>query len=187
MTQLVAELAALKEREVPPANAAIPISPHAAARLWSEGVALPEEADNYPRWYHPSPSRILRSADGKWVIRRQYPPLSSDVLSAHDTVSKALEEFERLQELGMDVISRGMTTSPMANTVLTISPWIPDLELCDVRTFSQDVEPLVDFYFSQRAGGVALRDLDRDCQYSWCAETGGRLLMHDPDPDLVLL
>lgn len=187
MTHLTTELNALAEREVPAVNERFDISPHAAARLWSEGVPLPATSDHYPPDYYPSPGRILRSADGRWIIRRQAPNLPTDDLSIHDAVDTTMAEFERLQRMGLDVISRGMTTSPMAETIFTVSPWIPDMVPCDQAAFKDSIAPVVTDYFKRVMGSVGLRDISRRFQYSSCGETEGRHFMHDPDPELTLV
>jgi len=183
MTRLTAELAALAELEVPVVNHRFDISPHAAARLWSEGEPLPEAGD-YPPDYHPSPTRILRSADGRWLIRRQVAPLPADILTTHETVDTAAVELERLQTHGIDVVSHGITTSPMAETIFTVSPWIPDMVPCGEDAFRAAIAPRVGHYFRDSLGELVLYDVGKKEQFSSCAATDGQPFMHDADPEL---
>jgi hypothetical protein len=184
MTELAGELARLSTDEVPPVNHRFAISPHAAARLWSEGVPVPPEATGHGWDHYFSPNRILQSADGRWVIRRHAPPLPQEVLSAHETVEVVTAELAKLQALGINVVSHAITASPMAEAILTVSPWIEGLSTCDTDAFQTRVAPTLQRYFSQE-GGFILDDIDMSCQYSVADITGGEPLLHDLDPDVA--
>jgi hypothetical protein len=97
----------------------------------------------------------------------------------------AQSEFERLQNTGINVVSRGMTVSPANASIFTVSPWIPCLRECSEDAFRTQINPKLDWYFGvTESGGVVLEDVDTRPQYSYSPALGEHLL-HDVDPDLA--
>lgn len=171
-------------KNVPELNRTLSISSHEAAALWGEGLEMPRSEGD---WYTPSPSRVRQSADGRWVVRRD---------SGRDPIGKrfgrlfivetAQVEFERLQSYDIDVISRGITLSPDGDEVFTVSPWLPELTLCDETTYNHSVAPKAGNYLKHALGLVALSDINRRAQYS-CRNGSPRPFLHDVDPGLEFI
>lgn len=169
---------AIAERElaVPLLNESFEISPEEAVELWAEGVEMPPAPDRGRM----DTDRIRRSADGSWVVRRDR---HKGTFPSHDhTAEWALEQFERLQELGLNVISRGMTPSPEGETLVTVTPWLPDMMRCSEDILRTVVTPVLSRYFAGAvAGSIILADLRKGHQYSQLRSTGD-VLLHDTDP-----
>lgn len=174
----VAEREPSKEASATPAipvlNQSFDISPEEAAGLWVEGVQMPPQEHG-----RMDPDRIRRSIDGSWVVKRDSH--QGGFPSRDHTAKWALEQFELLQELGLNVISRGMTTSPDGETILTVIPWLTDRTECTDTTFHTEVAPIVNRYFARvTLGSLMLADLRKPHQYSQLSLTGEALL-HDLD------
>jgi hypothetical protein len=158
---------------VAPFNRSFEVSPNDAAMLWAEGVPLPKSDPANGRLH---PKRILRSSDGMWLIRRDQKKRDKERV-----IEDASQEFERLQELGITVISRSMLISPGGESILTLSPWISDIVPCPTDVFATEVEPKLDRYFKTSIGGPYLTDIDKQNQFShteWAPEP----FLHDVDP-----
>lgn len=153
------------------------IRPEEAVELWANStrIILPQEKDS-----RKNSSMVRHSADGQWVIRQGR---HKGTLPSHDhTAEWASDQFGRLQELGMNVISRGMTPSPDGETIITITPWITDLAECAGHTFYSKIAPVLNRYFAEVAtNSLMLADIRKIHQYSQLPDTG-EVFLHDPDP-----
>ena len=159
---------------VPLLNQSFDIGSEEAIELWADGVPMPPQEHG-----RMNPDRIRRSNDGQWVVRRDR---HKGVLPSHDhTVAWALEQIERLQELGLNVISRAMTSSPAGETMLTVTPWLTDRAACTDTAFDTRITPILNRYFAgATAGSLIFADLRKVHQYSQLPSSG-EVLLHDPD------
>lgn len=160
---------------VSPLNRSFDILPEEAVRLWDDGVQMPPS----PEHGRMDPSRIRRSADGQWVVRCDR---HKGTFPSHEHVAEWVQEqFEHLQELGLNIISRAMTASPAGETLLTVTPWLADRAMCSKAVFYTRVAPVLNRYFAgATAGSLMLSDIRKIHQYSQLQGTG-EVLMHDPD------
>lgn len=162
---------------VRPINESFEVTLDEARELWLGGVAVTGRKPNrFAR------SRVRLSADGQWLLRRNWP--SQSLVAFKDIPAVAQAEFERLQETGINAVSRAMVASPASASILTVSPWLPDLEETPDETFAVEIAPRVNTYLASIGpGGIHLGDVWRRAQYSYSSSLGLEAL-HDVDPYL---
>jgi hypothetical protein len=161
--------------DVAPLNESFEITISQASGLWLGGMAVTGRKPN-----RLAPSRVRLSEDGQWLIRRNWP--GNGLRGIEDVPVVAQAEFERLQAAGVNVVSRGMAISFASASVLTVSPWLPDLERCQDGVFEDELSPKVQEYRrTTEPGSPVLKDVYRASQYSYAPQLGEHAL-HDVDP-----
>lgn len=158
------------------------VSSEEAGRLWVDGKPMAPRRTL-------SSERIRRSENGLWVIRLHDPTLepasrtACSEASAEKIIGDANAEFTRLQEAGVDVISRAHAPSVLGRKVFTITPWIEGLRPCTYAEFREVVHPRLENYFlAARAVGIEPRhgELAATRQYSGVLDIP-QVFLHDVD------
>lgn len=167
-------------KDIPVLNHSFEVTPEIGRDLWLGGQAMPDPENGRKA---PAADRVLQSEDGKWVIHRLNVEKPADEVAA-----SAMYEFDRLQEYGVNVISRGLVSSHDRATVLAITPYISGLTLCPLEVYIAHLARKVSYYFydPERQGDKKLTDIDRPEQYSLLPEAA-ELLLHDVHPYMATL
>lgn len=167
-----------KRPELSPLNTNFEVDLETAERMFEEGSIFPpgREVTRFAP---------MRSVDGHWIVRREG---SNGLLSAEDMAEKAKEEFLRLQNLGIDIISRGITFSSPEGRIFVVSPYIPNLTPCSEELYESQIAGKIDLYVGQSVGNIALYEAGGVRQYSVSDDiNGGNPFLHDVDPLLDVI
>lgn len=171
---------------VPILNASFEVSPTEAATMWSEAVPMWTErplGESYP-----SPERVRKTPDNKWVVRRRMQTETEQVQTAAEFADTATQEFLRLQEFGINVISRAFTPSAGGNSVFTISPFVDGIVQCKPEVYKATMLSRLRAYFAQSIGSMTLTDIRRPDQYSHLTNQPRTDVpfLHDVDPYMAV-
>lgn len=163
--------------ELPVLNHTLDMTPGEVGAIWSESVPMPFASE---RDDPEDATRIRLSNDGAWVVRRHAPA----ELSAEQVVENANVEFNRLRELGLNVVTFAHVPSVTERHVFTVTPWISEIAKCKRSEFRHKVAPIIDSYV-QATEELPVRldhaELYMHQQYS--ALTSDRTpFLHDVDP-----
>lgn len=166
-----------KKPELNPLNTTFEVDLETAERMFEEGSIFP--SDRAVARFAP-----MRSTDGHWIVRREG---SNGLLPVEDMAEKAKEEFLRLQNIGINVISRGITFSPKGS-IFVVSPYIPNLTPCSKELYEAQIAGKIDLYVRQSVGSIALYEAGGVRQYSVSDDVDGRNpFLHDVDPLLDVI
>ena len=175
--------------KVPPINHSFEFSHDEARGLWTVGTPLADDPETdfvrSPMTEDmPSDGRLRRSSDGEWVVRRCHHS-STYYPTLEETATAGSSELERLQESGINVISRALTASAVDGSIYSVTPWIPEIKVCNKATFEATIRPNLDKYFDNPDREVILLkvELHKPWQYSTGATPDlATPFLHDTDP-----
>lgn len=162
-------------------NEGFELDPEEATALWEGGL---------PIQLRGKPDKLRRSADGQWLIRRgtykyrfeDNPPRYELLFPTHgDAAIWAEGELTRLQDLGLNILSRGMAPSPDDEDLIIVTPWLEVRDPCTNAEFNAHIGPVLNRYFAGAAvGSLIMSDLRLLQQYSRLES--GELPLHDLEP-----
>lgn len=156
--------------------------------MWKEGLHLAEDPETdfvvSPLAEDMWPDlNLRRSTDGEWVVRRCYT-LGAE-FSVEQIVTEAAKELTRLQQSGVNVISRNLILFDNHESVMSVTPWIPNIKVCSPTYFEEHIRPFLDDYYKTSTGEAVLRRVETS--KPWQYSTGGTPelatpFLHDIDP-----
>ena len=137
--------------------------------------------------HHTDVNRMRLSENGKWVVRLSEFPYQR--LDSETYCATARREFGRLRQLGLKVISFTNAPGLHPKEVITITPWIPQLEDITAEQYGKYVKPPLLQYYQEAeqrryAGPPYITgDIITAQQYS-TVQGEETPLLHDVDPFL---
>ncbi len=159
----------------PHVNNTFEISHKEAGALWSESQPLPIPDKNNRS------ERLRRSACGQWVVR-QFNMFERLDMAAEDLVETVSREYDRLKTCGIDVLSHAITPSVTHTRVFTVTPWLPNVRLCDTATFDAVVAPKLETYMEAPPSTGYLNDVECEEQFALTPDRPAQPFLLDLDP-----
>lgn len=170
--------------DIPPVNRRFDVTAAEAGEIWLAGEQLPSDTLRDGATFFQS---IRRSQDGEWLIRRYRGSLPTERLQANMN-----REFDRLQRLGLNVISFANAPDPAdPRSIYILSPWL-ELSECPVPDYERSITPVLWRYYQEQLGRLEDNpgaiylgyEIVKHDQYSAHPNLKAPLL-HDPEPQLV--